>query len=136
TIAVLLSYGLWWCVSGRRPLRVSARAITLLLGAIGLAVAVAAVQALPAWEAMQLSNRAPRALSRLSLDADTFMGSYHPLRLVTLFIPDVFGAAISLPDMHTDWLTLVTGDVHSLELQAYVGVLPLVLALVMAPRNE
>jgi hypothetical protein len=132
---VLGCYALW-IAAGRR--REGARALTpvaLLIGASVLGLLIAAAQVLPAWEMLRLSGRAPHPVSGLSLDRETFAGSLFPVRLVTLAVPDLFGDAVSLAPVRTDWLSAAMDDVHTLELQAYVGIVPLVLALFAMKRN-
>lgn len=126
---VLGCYGLWWGWNRHRNVLRSASTLLPLAGAACVALSLAAVQTLPAFEAMRLSSRAPFPVSGFSLDRELFFGSYNPARLVTFVVPDLFGDPVSLRPARSDWLSLVMDDVHTIELQAYVGVTPLVLAL-------
>jgi hypothetical protein len=129
SVMVLLLYGGWIAWNAERRAAVAVKAGGLLAVAGAFAALLAAVQVVPSWEAMQMSNRAPPMASGLSLDSPTLMGSLHPIRLVTLVVPDVFGNPVSLGPVRTDWLSAAMGDVHTLELQAYLGIAPLVFAL-------
>lgn len=110
---VVLAFGLFraiWPAAG--PGRTLARAVRLFLPillAVAVGLAVAAVQLLPTWELVQQSVRAG------GLSADFFTSfSWHPALLATLLVPFILGNPY--PNI-------------SVELAAYLGLLPLILAL-------
>ena len=109
---VVLAFGvfraLWPAFGPRRPLTQAARLCLPSILAVAVGLAVAAVQLLPTWELVQQSVRA----GGLSTDFFTSF-SWHPALLATLLVPFILGNPY--PNI-------------SVELAAYLGILPLVLA--------
>jgi hypothetical protein len=126
---VTLALAAW--TAGERP-RGPGRLIPfwIWLATIAAGLALSAVQLGPTYEAMALSTRS-FGWHVVSVPS-SFEGSYNPIRLVTWLMPDVFGNAVSLRPAATDWLSLVLKEPHSDEFRGYMGVLPLVLALMTA----
>jgi hypothetical protein len=92
-----------------------ARVAALLAGGLALGVALAAIQLAPTVELLAQSPRAGGVDRGFALQA-----SLLPVQLAMLVVPDLFGA----PAAGTYW-----GAIFYHEALAYVGVLPLVLAL-------
>jgi hypothetical protein len=90
------------------------RPALVLAAAIGVALLVCAVQLVPTLELVRLSNRSGRVPYAISVVA----GALQPAHLVTLFLPDFFGA-IRGPYVGP-------GDISQSSI--YFGVLPLLLA--------
>jgi hypothetical protein len=106
TLVAVLAYALYLIWVTRPKLGV----LFLLMLSLGLGVALAAAQLLPSYELMQLSGRSE------GLDPDFFASfSLHPLYLISLLWPFVLGNPY--PNA-------------SIELVAYVGILPLLLAVI------
>ncbi len=94
--------------------RAAWRPVLVLVAAAGVAVLVCAVQLVPTLELVRLSNRSGTVPYAISVAA----GALHPAHLVTLFVPDFFGA-IRGPYVGP-------GDISQSSI--YFGVLPLLLA--------
>ena len=90
------------------------RPVLVLTAATAVAVLVCAVQLVPTLELVQLSNRSGRVPYAISVAA----GALKPAHLVTLFLPDYFGA-IRGPYVGA-------GDISQSSI--YFGVIPLLLA--------
>lgn len=99
----------------------------LWVAVLGLAALLAAVQLLPTYEGAQVSTR--HFEWNFTWPATPIEGSYNPVRLATWVVPDLFGNPVSLRPAATDWLSLVLKEVHSNEFRAYIGILPLALAV-------
>ncbi|MFQ5340606.1 MAG: YfhO family protein [Anaerolineae bacterium] len=109
---VVLAFGLFraaWPATGpRRPPAQAARLFAPVAISVLVGLAVAAIQLLPTWELVQQSVRAG------GLPADFFTSfSWHPALLTTLLVPFILGNPY--PNI-------------SVELAAYLGILPLSLA--------
>lgn len=109
-------YAIWRIISNHAAHRISVpRSLVLFGSAMVLGLALAAIQLLPAAELTRESQRAG------GLDYTRIMThSYWPLRLLTLLAPDFFGN----PAQNNFW-----GYDNYWENAAYIGVLPLLLAL-------
>jgi len=107
---------LWaWRLWQSRRLALAVRQAALLAMLLALGLGVAAVQLVPGWELAQNSIR------NQAMDWDYVSGlSLRPQELPTVVWPDLFGNGVDLPR----W---APGIWH--ELSPYVGILPLVLAL-------
>ena len=99
----------------------------LWVGVLGTGALLAAAQLLPTFEAAQLSTR--HFEWNFEWPRNAIEGSYNPIRLVTWVIPDLFGNSVSLRPALTDWLSMVLREIHSNEFRAYIGILPLALAI-------
>ncbi|MFQ5857202.1 MAG: YfhO family protein [Anaerolineae bacterium] len=114
SILVVLAFGLfraiWPATGARRSMAHAVRQFAPIVTAVALGFALSAVQLLPTWELAQQSVRA----GGLSAEFLTSF-SWHPALLATLVVP--FALGNPYPNV-------------SVELAAYLGILPLVLALV------
>ncbi len=126
TLIAVAAMGLYlvfqsWRTKGWRD---AVRALAQLALALGCGAAVAAVQLAPTFELAQISARAGEATTY-----EFASGRPLPLtHLLMLLLPDVFGApASSVKYWGAEWY-------H--ELQAYVGVTPLLLALMATWRGD
>lgn len=110
-------YFLWRTFSNRASLRLSVpRSLILFAIAVLLGLGLAAIQLLPAAELTRESQRAG------GLDYTKIMThSFWPLRLLTMFSPDFFGN----PSQNNFW-----GYDNYWENAAYIGVIPILLALI------
>ena len=106
----------FWSLEARAEGRGRAawRPAVVLAAAIGVAVLVCAVQLVPTLELVRLSNRSGRVPYAISVAS----GALKPAHLVTLFLPDFFGA-IRGPYVGP-------GDISQSSI--YFGVVPLLLA--------
>lgn len=114
SVLVVLAFGLfrslWPATGARRPAAQAVRLFASVVAAVLVGIALAAVQLLPTWELVRDSVRAG------GLAPDFFTSfSWHPALLATLIVPFILGNPY--PNV-------------SVELAAYLGVLPLGLALV------
>jgi len=99
----------------------------LWVGVLATGALLAAVQLLPTFEAAKLSTR--HFEWSFVWPRNAIEGSYNPIRLVTWVIPDLFGNSVSLRPALTDWLSMVLREIHGNEFRAYIGILPLALAI-------
>ncbi len=121
------AYALWQAVEHRSQKR-PARSLTVLLAALVLGGCLAAPQVLPAVELSRQSHRATAARPSAEGYRAYVVGAM-PLRsLVTLAIPDFYGH----PGDSFHWNDTALGGNNYAEWAAYVGIAPLVLALVGA----
>jgi hypothetical protein len=110
------SYGLWRLVSERKP----ALRLVMFGAAAGFAVLIAAAQLLPTAELQRLSQRANNVAEDFA-----FNFSFAPVSLLTLLNPDFFG--------NPGDASYVIGGAY-FEVAAYLGIVPVVLALVALGR--
>jgi hypothetical protein len=116
-LALVSFYFAWRTFSSRKTLRLSIpRSLMLFAVAVLLGLGLAAIQLLPAAELTRESQRAG------GLDYTKIMThSFWPLRLLTMLSPDFFGN----PAQSNFW-----GYDNYWENAAYIGVIPILLALV------
>jgi hypothetical protein len=120
TLVLLVSWSLWRLISWRER-RLQIRAIGLVVGACGLAFAMAAVQLIPTLEYL---SQTPRATALDMEYALTY--SFWPWRILGLLLPDLFGS----PVRSDFW-----GYGNYWEDAIYIGILPLLLALAAVLRK-
>jgi len=133
TVALSLSYALlhaWshrrpasasWAASNERPLRCTVR-VLLAFGAVGLIMlALSAVQLLPSLDVLY---RARRGVSGLPY-GEVVYWSLHPLSLLELVLPGLFGSAF---DPSPLWTYVLAGRNQPYYVSIFVGFVPLLLA--------
>ena len=132
-IYLLAAFGLWRVLSAQQP-RAAVRASLLPLGAGAVcALAIVAVPVMLTAVLAQESNRA-------SIDyVGAARGSLHPALLLTLVMPDVFGAAGRMEDYWgpPSFAWPDTGLFIAQNMgQLYIGAIPLLLLLTAAVRGQ
>jgi hypothetical protein len=118
----LILAGAWVLVGGSQAdgWRGGLQAASRFATATALAAAIAAVQLIPTFEFLRLSQRSSAVEATFAM---TY--SFWPWRLLTLFAPGLFGSPASGE---------YAGYASFWEDHAYLGMLPLLLALVTLPR--
>jgi hypothetical protein len=132
-IYLLAAFGLWRILSAPQP-RAAVRASLLPLGAG--AVCALAIVAVPVMLTAVLAQES----NRVSIDyAGAARGSLHPALLLTLVMPDVFGAAGRMEDYWgpPSFAWPETGLFIAQNMgQLYIGAIPLLLLLTAAVRGQ
>lgn len=123
TILLALAYALFHSAGLRRPLAAENRRVVVgFTASVALAVALAAIQLLPA---LDLLHNSRRGLHGLPFN-ETTSWSFHPLAMLDLVVPDFFGSALHAPTL---WTLVLSNRNLPYFPSIFVGFIPFFFAL-------